>query len=244
MKKSKLPFLFLLLPTLFSCGNVNLMTYKEFLSFKDDLSYDFSNITTYTFNSNTQIKGEDDNSPIVKTSERLVYDLSDDLNNFYVGYDNKTDFIYSGGSSVIPSVYQGLETKITNDDKINVFFGENFSEIKTFDYIVESKLFIKKNIDFNSYFISVKDFESIIKNDKKIVFYEKNDSVTIQYNNFNLNGYYIGGDVEFYNNGLLKSLNLEVWTPIGSGDEEVYNITNYDIETEYNKDIIKLYLVN
>ena len=95
MKKNKLVFLLTLLPSLFSCGNVNLMTYKEFLSFKDELSYDFSNITTYTFNSNTQIKGEDDNSPIVKTSERLVYDLSDDLNKFYVGYDNKTDFIYS-----------------------------------------------------------------------------------------------------------------------------------------------------
>lgn len=243
MKKSKVLFLLTLIPSLFSCGNVNLMTYEEILSFKDKLSYDFSNINTFTFNSNKQIQGEG-YSPIVKITERLVYDLSDDLNSFYVGYDNKMDVIYPSDSITVPSIYQGLETKIT-DDGISVFLGENFSETKTFNTIDETKSFIKENINFENYFISIKDFESIIKEDERILFYKKNGFVTIEYKNFSIDDYYIGGDVEFYNNGLLKTLTLEVWSPIGSGDEEevYYNITNYEIEIEYNKDIVKLYLV-
>lgn len=243
MKKSKVLFLLTLIPSLFSCGNVNLMTYEEILSFKDKLSYDFSNINTFTFNSNRQIQGKG-NSPIVKITERLVYDLSDDLNSFYVGYDNKMDVIYPSGSITVPSIYQGLETKIT-DDGISVFLGENFSETKTFNTIDETKSFIEENLNFENYFISIKDFESIIKEDERILYYKKNDFVTIEYKNFNIDDYYIGGDVEFYNNGLLKTLTLEVWSPIGSGsgDTQVYNITNYEIEIEYNKDIVKLYLV-
>ena len=242
MKKSKVLFLLTLIPSLFSCVNVNLMTYEEILSFKDKLSYDFSNINTFTFNSNRQIQGKG-NSPIVKITERLVYDLSDDLNSFYVGYDNKTDIIYQSGSITVPSIYQGLETKIT-DDGISVFFGENFSQTKSFYTTNETIAFIEKNlINFENYFISIKDFENIIKEDEKIIYYKKNGLVTIEYKNFNIDDYYIGGDVQFYNNGLLKTLTLEVWSPIGSENTQVYNITNYEIEIEYNKDIVKLYLV-